>query len=251
MDTTAMLELLAKPAHILQTILDDDPDALLVRDANQRTLLHWAAVKGARDHVRLLLDRLQRLDDAPQAAAAAAIDAADDTGTTPLICATLKGDAVICAQLVAAGADVNARTEQGHSPVQYACSKGWLDCYEVLVGAEADIAAVDRRGDSVLHRLVALGRDELLRRVLELAKTRAPRLVDVQNAEGDTALHIACEESETACALLLVEYGANVRLENRLKRSPLDGPPSALRRSLAEKAQSREARAAAEAKTAM
>lgn len=224
-----MLALIDQDANVLDTTLTEQPDALTARDANQRSLLHWAALRGRRAHVELLLDLLRKTANTD------VIDAPDDTGTTPLICATLKGDATICGWLLEAGANVNARTEQGHSPLQYACSKGWADCFELFLGGGADLAVRDRRGDSALHRLAALGRVEMLRRVLVEAKTKAPTLVDGQNAEGDTALHIACQDGEATCALLLVEFGASVELENREKRTAVDLAAPALRRSLTER----------------
>eukprot|EP00975_Prorocentrum_lima_P009090 1934379-Prorocentrum_lima.AAC.1 len=39
-------------------------------------------------------------------------------------------------------------------------------------------------------------------------------VLNEQNAEGDTALHVACKSGRTNCAKLLVESAADVSLEN-------------------------------------
>lgn len=65
---------------------------LRAHDADRRSLLHWAALQGRREHVEYLLEVLRKtgggdgvdvLEDI--------IDARDDSGNTPLNLASLKG----------------------------------------------------------------------------------------------------------------------------------------------------------------
>lgn len=213
------------------------PHILAARDQDGRTLLHWAALNGRREHVEYLLDivRQHRPSDA-----AAVIDAADDSGNTPLNLAALKGDPEICGWLLAAGADVNAPNAKGHTPLQYACSKGHADCVRVCLRAGADVTARDAYGNTALHRMAGLGRVELLRAVLAAAAAggcNVPALLDVPNGEGDTALHVAGQDEQDAAAVLLVQSGASLTTANREERTAADVAKPGLRRKLLEERQ--------------
>lgn len=221
METNAMLKLLEQDEITLETELEASPELVKQRDTNERTLLHWAALQGRVQLVEYLL----KLDDCE-------IEASDDSNATPLILAVLKGNATIVEWLLNKGANVNHQNAQGHSALQYACSKGWSDVVALLLKGGADVNVRDKRGDTSLHRLASLGRLELLKDLL--AHHPKPNL-DAQNAEGNTAMHIACEDDEVSSALLLLDHGASVDIENKEKKTPFDLAKTGLRRSINEK----------------
>lgn len=220
MDTTKQLELLNLDIDTFKDEIADSPELLTQSDDNQRSLLHWACLNGREQHVDFLLTT------APE------INATDDTDATPLILAVLKGNANIVKALLDQGANINHTNGQGHSSLQYACSKGWSDVVALLLDRGADVNIRDRRGDTSLHRLASLGRLELLRTLLG----RSPKpLLDVQNAEGNTPMHIACEDNEVSCALLLLDHGASVDIVNKDEKSPFDLAKPGLRKVINEK----------------
>lgn len=220
MNTTEMMKLLDLDLDSLKDQIESSVELLTQRDTNERTLLHWAALNGREELVEHLLTLNVQ------------VDVTDDTNATPLILTVLKGNVTIVKLLLDKGANINHQNAQGHSPLQYACSKGWSDVVNVLLERGANVNIQDKRGDTPLHRLASLGRLELLR----LLVARSPKpLVDMQNLEGNTPMHIACEDNQVSSALLLLDNGASVDIENKEKKSPFDLAESGLRRTINEK----------------
>ena len=56
--------------------------------------------------------------------------------------------------------------------------------------------------------------------------------VNCQNNEGNTPLHLACEDEQNTCALLLVEHGASVEMKNKEGNTPLELCKPALKRQI-------------------
>lgn len=187
---------------------------------SQRLLLHWAALGG---RARLLEAILSR-PDAPD------VDIRDDTENTPLILAVLKGSLDCVKLLVARGAQVNVKNAQGHSPIQYACSKGHKDVLEFLLTSKADPNVGDFRQDTPLHRLASLGRVEILKMLLDWPGLTLN--LDAQNKEGNTPLHIAAEDDQNQVAMMLVEKGARVDVQNKEKKTVLDIRSVGLKRQI-------------------
>lgn len=219
METQEILEIVEQDFNIFETTIADNPKLLTATDKNQRYILHWAAVQGRERVAELLL----KFENPP-------INELDDTQTSPLILATLKGNLNIVKMLVEKGADINQRNWQGHSSIQYACSKGWKDVVEYLLEKGVDVNVVDNRGDSSLHRLASLGRIEILEMFLKYNPN-----VNCQNSEGNTPLHIACEDNEATVVLALVQHGADTEIMNKDKKLALDLCKPGLRRSVSEK----------------
>lgn len=223
MDTKEILKISDQDLEQFETTIRLNPQLLITKDNNQRTLLHWTALQG-REH---LVEHLLTFPETNSV-----VDEPDDTAATPLILATLKGNINIVKWLLDKGADVNHKNQQGHSPLQYACSKGYKDIVEYLLSHGANINIQDNRGDTSIHRLVSLGRTEILSMLL--GHCVEPDL-GLQNSEGNTALHIACEDDESTCALLLIEHKASVEVENKKKQMPLDLCKPGLRRAISDK----------------
>ena len=57
---------------------------------------------------------------------------------------------------------------------------------------------------------------------------------DSKDADGNSALHLACEENRVDEAKLLVENGASTTLMNKQKKTPLDLASPGLIRQLKE-----------------
>ena len=58
--------------------------------------------------------------------------------------------------------------------------------------------------------------------------------LDQADVDGNTALHLACEEDRQDEAMLLVKEGANVELPNKQKKTALDFCSTILSRKLKE-----------------
>ncbi|KAJ6638270.1 26S proteasome non-ATPase regulatory subunit 10 [Pseudolycoriella hygida] len=220
MDTVDLYELSELDFNELENKITENPNLITTKDVHHRLLLHWCALKGRERAVEYLLSR-----NCP-------VDSVDETNNTPLILASLKGSLQVVEILIKAGANVNKKNDQGHSSLQYACSKGWSDVVKCLLEQNADVNVKDERGDTPLHRLASMGRTEILR--LYLTNAVKP-ILDCPNREGNTPLHYACEDDESACALLLIEHGASPLVLNKEEKTPLDLCKPALRRVIKEK----------------
>ena len=126
-----------------------------VKDSDARTPLHWAAMAGHADIVRLLLQRPET---------AAVLNSQDDEGFGTLHSAAASGRALIIEQLIAAGADVNIRTRSGQTPLHY--HKGRVPVIKALVIAMRDVDPRDMAGATPLHRAAGPGYTDAIRELL-------------------------------------------------------------------------------------
>lgn len=204
--------------------IHEDRSLVTRKDANQRLLLHWAALMGKDRLAKLLLEFAECPVDDP-----------DDTGATPLILATLKGSMVICQLLIERGANVNHSNANGHTAVKYAGSKNHKELLAYLLDAGGSPNAKDNIGDTPLHRVASMEHHDCLKILLTHPKAKGVTSVDAPNKLGNTALHLACECNDATSALLLIEHGASVELPNKAEQTPLDVCNPHLRKKLKDK----------------
>lgn len=203
----------------LRTLLTENELLKTATDNNGRMLLHWAALGGHDDLVRYLLSL-----DVP-------VDPTDDTDMTPLILAASAGREKVVNTLINEGANVNAKTQQGHSALQYAASKNWKSICVALLEKDANVNVVDNRGATPLHRAASKGNIAIVELLIEYGRNLD---IDSKDADGNSALHLACEENRADEAKLLVKNGASVSLMNKQKKTPLDLASPGLARQLTE-----------------
>jgi ankyrin repeat protein len=123
------------------------------RDAEETTVLHWAACSRHADVVELLL--AEGID----------VDARDSLGETPLHYVGDTSD--VAALLIAGGANVNAKDIDGRTPLHSAVSHGYKDVVALLIAEGSDINAKDNSGDTPLRVALVAGHRQaaaLLRR---------------------------------------------------------------------------------------
>ncbi|CAK9832978.1 26S proteasome non-ATPase regulatory subunit 10 [Anthophora retusa] len=209
---------LGKTAEV-KNLLSTDEKLKTAKDNNGRMLIHWAALGGHDDLVRFLLSL-----DVP-------VDPTDDTDMTPLILAASAGREDVVKILISEGANVDAKTQQGHSALQYAASKNWKSICAALLQKGADVNITDNRSATPLHRAASKGNIIIVKLLLEHGKKMD---IDSQDADGNSALHLACEENRVDEAKLLVANGASTSLTNKEKKTPLDLASPGLIRQLKE-----------------
>lgn len=95
----------------IKALVDLTPSAIHAKDADERTLLHWASSGGRIDVVQLLLDRGAR------------VDATDDSQWTPAMIAASANKFDVAEALLKAGASATLQNDQGLTCLHYAASK--------------------------------------------------------------------------------------------------------------------------------
>ena len=118
----------------VRDLLKKDKSLVTHRYAKDWTALHFAAFQGDRPSAAVLLD------------AGAEIDAANSSGTSPLMIAVQEGHADVVKLLLDRKASVAARDHQGWTPLHIAAQEDRLDIAQALLRAGARKTTKDSKG---------------------------------------------------------------------------------------------------------
>jgi ankyrin repeat protein len=177
-----------------------------VRDRLDSTPLHYAALYGSADAVRIILD------------AGGDPNARNKSQATPLMYSAY--DLAKTRLLVEKGGDVNAKTSDGSTPLWVAAGvPGNSETVRYLIGKGADLKQMGIRDTDYLMRAAEHEDVSTLRLLLD--KGLDPHHV---NASGDTALanSVACDGGVKA--RMLIEAGSDVNAANTDAGSVKNGP---------------------------
>ena len=119
--------------------------------------------------------------------------------------------------LLQCGADVHAKDKLGDTPAHIASNEKDIKSLNQLIHAGFNVSMKGAGGDTVLHRAVC-GSGRGMKFLLDLEAGRS--IINVQNKNGATPLHIAAEECDRVKVELLLKYGANTDLEDSRGRTP-------------------------------
>lgn len=206
-----LMNLAAEDFNELESKIMEDKSLVAQKDANHRTILHWAALKGREQLVEFLLKFGECQVDEP-----------DDTNLTPLLLAVLKGSLPICKMLIERGANINQCNAKGQSAVKYAASKNHIEVLNYLLDQGANPNLRCDFGEQALHRVAAMGRHQCLDILLTHPKSEPTLKIDMQNCDGNTALHLACEADDAKSVMMLLKSGASPDPLNLEKRKAQD-----------------------------
>ena len=156
-------------------------------------------------------------------------DACDDTGLTPLMLASMHGHTDIIKLLLHRNADVNKTDTTGCTALHHAVRHNHVRVADILIThGDTRLNVVEYvTGETPLCYAALRGNLAIARSLVEHGCT-----LDVQNNEGDTALHVACREEWDEVALLLVRNGASTKLRNKSNMTPVYVASTYLRRIL-------------------
>ena len=135
---------------------------------------------------------------------AAAVDARDEYGSTPLMTAAWMADAGVMERLLKAGVGVNAANKAGATALLYAAS--FADKAKLIVAAGADVNARSKLGNTppILAARKA-GNSFTVKLLIQRGAD-----VNVANMYGATALMAAAAADDMDSVRLLVEAGADI-----------------------------------------
>jgi ankyrin repeat protein/GTPase SAR1 family protein len=181
-----------------------------IKNSDGRTALHCACERG-------LLSLVQKLVHDRKAD----INIQDKWKNTPLLLAAMEGkEDVALALITEYNCDSNIKNDSGKTALHYACDTRCLNLVKKLVHkTDAVIINVqDRRRDTLLHRAVKEGKEDVA-----LALITEPSCdTSIKNRDGETALHYACERGCLNLVKVLVhDCNADVNAQNNRKNTPL------------------------------
>uniref|UniRef100_A0A1B6FR28 PRANC domain-containing protein n=1 Tax=Cuerna arida TaxID=1464854 RepID=A0A1B6FR28_9HEMI len=178
--------------ELLSLLLERIPSEI----CQEHPLLHWAAVDGRRDMVKLLLER------------GANIEARNKEKLTALHLAAVGGQAGIVQELLMSGADIESRDYDGRTSLFMAVSAGHIDVVKELLVQEADHAC-KFNGLTPLYVAASKGYTEIFMELLEFGAD-----FEGTNDYGETPLHIACLKKRDDLVSTLLEVGADVNVKD-------------------------------------
>ncbi|XP_071094932.1 serine/threonine-protein phosphatase 6 regulatory ankyrin repeat subunit C-like [Haliotis cracherodii] len=109
--------------------------------------------------------------------------------------------------------DINSRNDYGRTPAVIAAYKGRKAVFDLLVNNGADLRIVNDVGDNILNMACVGGNVEIVKYVI------AQNIVDInsQDAYGRTPAMIAAHRGHKAVLRILIQKGANHKLESMVK----------------------------------
>ncbi len=126
-----------------------------------------------------------------------AVNAVNELGQTALMVASSRGDPEIVAILLAAGADMECCDQEGKTALEYALATNKADIVRMLRAEERMLEAAGNGDIDLLRALVEIGVD-----------------VNVQDADGMTALMLASANGYEKVVDLLLAAGTDFSLRN-------------------------------------
>jgi len=183
------------------------------------------------------------------------VDRRNIYGETPLMLAATQGDPTLTEILLKAKSDVNARDRWGYTSLTEAVELGNLECVKKLVASTADVDCVTMSNPRTVIRIaveasnlgilsVLLGAkadpniyalnyscsplhtacespNELSIKVVRMLLQNEADVNARNNESGQTPLHIVSQQGHSELCELLINYGAEVSLEDNNRQTPL------------------------------
>lgn len=169
--------------------LEDDISRM---DEDMRTPLHYAALKGHTQVVRILLS------------GGASIHAQDAYGWTALHAAANNGHADVVKVLVQADADPTIPDKKGQTPLHLSASNGHANATLSLLQGQGDVEARNLDGRTALHLAVGIGDIEVVKILLEWNSD-----VLAKDFDKRTPLHHAARYGRFEVIKWLLTYSRN------------------------------------------
>ncbi|XP_033104684.1 probable protein S-acyltransferase 23 isoform X2 [Anneissia japonica] len=193
--------------RVQEMIEEEGPEVLSSTDEKGHTPVHWAALGGHTNIIRLMVDHKANLD----------VQSKNDLGPRPIHWACVNGHVAVADILLQAGVNIDTIDNKGCSPLIISCQYGQttLACYLMAKGARLQLT--DREGDNALHWAAFKGHCELTR--LLIYSGFNPRQIDNY---GQTPLHLACISGDLNTVKMLCEQdGVEIDRPDHNHKTPM------------------------------
>ncbi|DAZ94511.1 TPA: hypothetical protein N0F65_011864 [Lagenidium giganteum] len=188
-------------------------------DVDGFTALMVAAAEGHAHIVNALLERGADVSMRTHELRSTALHFAAKSGDRAIVEAICKQDAQ----------HVDCWNVNGDTPLIWACIEGRAEAVEVLLSFGADVNAVNQFGATTLICAVMIGEDpeaddsdQDRAKILRMLLQKNAKLVNFQDREGSTAMHLAASCGYLECVKTLLELGADITLRNAIGQTPLE-----------------------------
>ncbi|CAH0479437.1 unnamed protein product [Peronospora belbahrii] len=205
----------------LEEILDSDLVGVNDVDVDGFTALMVAAAEGHRNVVETLLQRGADINICTHELRSTALHFAAKSGDAEIVNALCEVDAKA----------VDAWNVNADTPLIWACIEGCAEAVKVLLKHGANVNVLNQYGASTLMCAVMMGEDseqegiksdkqraEILTMLLE----KNGKLVNFQDREGSSAMHLAASCGYLECVKTLLAFGAEITLRNVIGQTPLE-----------------------------
>ncbi|CAI5709720.1 unnamed protein product [Hyaloperonospora brassicae] len=204
----------------LEEILDSGHVAVNDVDVDGFTALMVAAAEGHADVVRALLRRGAEVSMRTYELRSSALHFAAKKGNAEVMTALCSCDATV----------VDCWNIHADTPLIWACLEGQVEAVKVLLDHGADVGVLNQYGASTVLCAVMIGedleqeheRDEQRAEILTMLLEKNGKLVNFQDREGSSAMHLAASCGYLACVKTLLAFGADITLRNASGQTPLE-----------------------------
>jgi len=144
-------------------------------------------------------------------------NAQDSDGRTVLISAAARGELDVVNTLLARGVDINVKDKNGYTALSHAIEAMHDEVEDALLNRpELDPNCRGRNSRPALFAYVWRDNKDRVQKLLARGAE-----INVQDADGDTALHGAAETGNVEIMRLLLDKGANPNAKNQQGGTPL------------------------------
>uniref|UniRef100_A0A8R1TV01 Palmitoyltransferase n=1 Tax=Onchocerca volvulus TaxID=6282 RepID=A0A8R1TV01_ONCVO len=192
----------------LQELLDSGECTADTLDADDCSLLHWAAINNRLSVTRILLDRGCNVNAIGGVLA-----------STPLHWAARHGHTHMVALLVAHGADLHLSDVEGFTPLHVAVQFGRTSTAAYLIAAGQ---SVDERDETMMTPAMWAAYKVFSRDPLQMLITMGADLSCTDTTYANTALHWAVIQGNHSAVNVLIKYNAELVVRNRDNETPRD-----------------------------
>ncbi|GAA6099008.1 serine/threonine-protein phosphatase 6 regulatory ankyrin repeat subunit A-like isoform X1 [Tachysurus ichikawai] len=171
----------------------------VIMDRCGYTPLHWACYNGHDTCVEALLEQ-------------EAFHRMEGNSFSPLHCAVIsdnEGSAELLIDTLGP-AIVNATDSKSRTPLHAAAYTDHVECLQLLLGHNAQVNAIDALGKTPLMMAAENGQTN----AVEVLVSKAKADLTLQDANKNTALHLACSKGHETSALLILEKVTDRNLIN-------------------------------------